>query len=124
MFLGHALLAFALAVRGARRLSVPRERALRYGVVAGLFAAIPDVDVIYAPVGLALRSAETLGPDVFWETANVIHRGPTHSLVMGGALALADRAGLVADVRERFRAVYDELLGDAIPTAGGGGERR
>jgi membrane-bound metal-dependent hydrolase YbcI (DUF457 family) len=89
MFVGHALLAFALTVRLAGRFSVPRERALRYGVVAGLFAAVPDVDVIYAPVGLLLNSVETVGLDVFWETANVIHRGPTHSLLMAGALAVA-----------------------------------
>jgi membrane-bound metal-dependent hydrolase YbcI (DUF457 family) len=89
MFVGHALLAFALTVRLAGRCSVPRERALRYGVVAGLFAAVPDVDIVYAPVGLLLRSVDTVGPDVFWQTANVIHRGPTHSLLMGGALAVA-----------------------------------
>jgi len=89
MFIGHALLAFALAVVAAERFSVPRPRALRYGLLAGLFAAVPDVDVVYAPVGLLLRSAETVSPDVFWETANVIHRGPTHSLVMGAVLALA-----------------------------------
>ncbi|MDS0283308.1 metal-dependent hydrolase [Haloarcula onubensis] len=89
MFVGHALLAFALAVGAAERLSVPRERALRYGLVAGLFASVPDVDVVYAPVGLLLRSVETVGPDVFWETANVIHRGPTHSLVMGALLAVS-----------------------------------
>jgi len=89
MFIGHALLAFALVVGAAERFSVPRERVLQYGIVAGLFAAVPDVDVVYAPVGLLLRSVETVGPDVFWETANVIHRGPTHSLVMGAVLALA-----------------------------------
>ena len=89
MFIGHALLAFALAVHASRRFSVPRERALQYGVVAGLFAAVPDVDVVYAPVGLLMRSVESVSPDVFWETANVIHRGPTHSLVMAGALAVA-----------------------------------
>ncbi len=89
MFIGHALLAFALAVALAERFAVPRERVLRYGLVAGLFAAVPDVDVVYAPVGLLVRSAQTVGPDVFWETANVIHRGPTHSLVMGAVLALA-----------------------------------
>jgi membrane-bound metal-dependent hydrolase YbcI (DUF457 family) len=89
MFIGHALLAFAIAVRASRRFSVPRRTALRFGVVAALFAAIPDIDVVYAPVGLLLRSVETVGPDVFWETANVIHRGPTHSLVMAGLLAVA-----------------------------------
>jgi len=89
MFVGHALLAFALTALGVTHLNVPRERALTYGLVAGLFAAVPDVDVIYAPVGLLLGSAQKLGPDVFWETANVIHRGPTHSLVMGTVLAVA-----------------------------------
>ena len=89
MFIGHALLAFAIAVRASRRFSVQRRTALRFGVVAALFAAIPDIDVVYAPVGLLLRSVETVGPDVFWETANVIHRGPTHSLVMAGLLAVA-----------------------------------
>jgi uncharacterized protein (TIGR00303 family) len=44
---------------------------------------------------------------------------------MGGALALADRAGIpMADVRERFAGVYDDLLGDhtadaTAPTSGG-----
>lgn len=88
MFVGHALLAFAIAASVARRLSVPRQRTLRYGVFAGLFAAVPDIDVVYAPVGLLLRSVDSVGPDVFWEAANVIHRGPTHSLVMAGTLAV------------------------------------
>ena len=36
---------------------------------------------------------------------------------MGGALALADRAGIpMAEVRDRFAAIYDERIGDA-PTA-------
>lgn len=101
MFIGHALLAFALTVVATERFDVPRERALRYGVFAGLFAAVPDVDVVYAPAGLLLQSAATLGPDVFWETANVIHRGPTHSLVMGVALALAVACWAVGTRRAR-----------------------
>ncbi|MFC7076486.1 metal-dependent hydrolase [Haloarcula halophila] len=88
MFVGHALLAFAVVVLVAQRLGVAPRRALQFGAVAGLFAAVPDVDIVYAPIGLLLQSAETVGPDVFWETANVIHRGPTHSLVMGAALAV------------------------------------
>jgi membrane-bound metal-dependent hydrolase YbcI (DUF457 family) len=87
MFVGHGLVAFALVVLVAQRRGVAPQRALQYGAVAGLFAAVPDVDVVYAPVGLLLSSAGTVGPDLFWETANVIHRGPTHSLVMGAILA-------------------------------------
>ena len=42
---------------------------------------------------------------------------------MGGALALADRAGVpMADVRERFAAVYDDLVEDARAGAEPGGE--
>ncbi|MFC6976282.1 metal-dependent hydrolase [Halomicroarcula sp. GCM10025709] len=83
MFVGHGLFAFAVVVLLAQWLGVAPRRAVQFGAVAGLFAAVPDVDVVYAPVGLLLRSTATVGPDVFWETANVIHRGPTHSLVMG-----------------------------------------
>ncbi|WP_284008896.1 metal-dependent hydrolase [Haloarcula pelagica] len=89
MFVGHGLFAFAVVVLLAQWLGVAPRRAVQFGAVAGLFAAVPDVDVVYAPVGLLLRSTATVGPDVFWETANVIHRGPTHSLVMGGTLAVA-----------------------------------
>ncbi|MFC7250607.1 metal-dependent hydrolase [Halomicroarcula sp. GCM10025324] len=89
MFVGHGLLAFSLMALAAERWGVSRERAVTFGVLAALFATVPDVDVVYAPVGLLLRSVNTLGPDVFWETANVIHRGPTHSLVMGALLAVA-----------------------------------
>lgn len=89
MFVGHSLLAFAIAALAARRLDVTEERAIQFGVLAGLFAAVPDVDVVYAPVGLVLQSAQSLGPNVFWETANVVHRGPTHSLVLSALLAVA-----------------------------------
>ena len=105
MFIGHALLAFALVVLAAERFSVPRERALRYGLVAGLFAAVPDVDVVYAPVGLLMRSVERVGPDVFWETANVVHRGPTHSLVMAGLLAVAAACWTLGTRRARTASI-------------------
>jgi uncharacterized protein (TIGR00303 family) len=42
---------------------------------------------------------------------------------MGGALALADRAGIpMAEVRERVAALYDDLLGDAYTTEAGAGQ--
>ncbi|MDS0222552.1 metal-dependent hydrolase [Haloarcula sp. S1AR25-5A] len=92
MFVGHALFAFALGALAARWLGLSRERAVQLGVVAGLFAAAPDADIVYAPFGLLVGAAENLTADGFWETANVVHRGPTHSLVLGTALAVA--AGL------------------------------
>ena len=116
MFVGHALLAFALAVRGARRFSVSREWALRVGIVAALFAAVPDIDVVYAPVGLLLRSVETVSPTVFWETANVIHRGPTHSVVIAGTLAVA--AALWSVDRPSTRALATALGAALVFVAG------
>lgn len=92
MFVGHALLAFALGALAAWWLGLSRERAVQLGVVAGLFAAVPDVDIVYAPFGLLVGAAENLTADGFWEVADVVHRGPTHSLLLGAALAIA--AGL------------------------------
>lgn len=88
MFVGHGLVAFTIGTLAATRLGADRDRALQFGVFAALFAFVPDVDIAYAPVGLLLQSAQTITPTVFWDTANVIHRGPTHSLVFGGVLAI------------------------------------
>jgi membrane-bound metal-dependent hydrolase YbcI (DUF457 family) len=103
MFVGHALLAFALGALAAWWLGLSRERAVQLGIVAGLFAATPDVDIVYAPFGLLVGAAENLTADGFWETANVVHRGPTHSLLLGTALAVA--AGLWATESRPARAV-------------------
>ena len=47
MMVGHALLAFGVAALVARRFW-STERAFAFGVVAGVFATIPDVDMTYA----------------------------------------------------------------------------
>ncbi|QSG05260.1 metal-dependent hydrolase [Halapricum desulfuricans] len=83
MFVGHALLAFALAVLIADWRGWPARRALALGFVAGGFAAIPDVDMIYTAVALDLSrlSVETLTrPSVFWDASRGVHRSITHSL--------------------------------------------
>lgn len=91
MFVGHALLAFALVAGAAAYLDRPPERALALGAVAGAFAALPDVDVWYGFVG----AADALGPDgaavgtAFWARGNAVHRGITHSLLIAPAVALA-----------------------------------
>lgn len=85
MFVGHGLLAFALAVFAAEWRGWPARRALTLGVVAGAFATLPDIDVVYALI--AIDGGRFLGggsvrPDVFWDAANSVHRSMTHSLIV------------------------------------------
>jgi membrane-bound metal-dependent hydrolase YbcI (DUF457 family) len=90
MMVGHAALAFALAALVATWLDVSADRALLVGAVAGAFAVTPDFDMGYAFVSLV--TADTLAlsalQNTFWETGLVVHRGMTHSLVVGGVTAL------------------------------------
>jgi len=93
MFVGHGVLAFALVGAVATRLGLDRAQALRLGFVAALFATLPDVDMLYGPFGLLGGFSGVFdAADAFWSTGNVVHRGPTHSLVIGavtaGAVAL------------------------------------
>ena len=102
MFVGHALLAFAL-VGGAAALLTDRRVALRLGIVAAAFAAVPDVDMVYALVGLVGADGGVMGTvESFWAASTAVHRTITHSLLVApvaAALAAAwlqgrrDRAG-------------------------------
>jgi membrane-bound metal-dependent hydrolase YbcI (DUF457 family) len=120
MMVGHAALAFALAAGVMSALGVERERALLFGAVAGAFGAVPDVDIGYAFVGLFTGGGFDPGelPDVFWETGNTVHRGLTHSFVVGGVSALL--FGLVTARRLRPVAAAG-LAGLVVVTAGTAG---
>ena len=91
MFVGHAALGFAAVGWAALRLGLPRERALTLGILAGAYAAIPDVDVSYALLGvLSASDADAmLLAETFWRTGNVVHRGVTHSLIVAPVVAAA-----------------------------------
>lgn len=91
MFVGHAALAFGIAVLLADRRGWDRDRVLLLGVVAGLFAAVPDVDVLHGLVGVPALFSASPGslPSAFWTRSNVVHRALTHSLVVAGPAALA-----------------------------------
>lgn len=80
MFVGHGLLAFALAAFAAERRSWPPRRALTLGVVAGAFATLPDVDVAYALI--AIDGGGSVRPDVLRDAANSVHRSVIHSLIV------------------------------------------
>jgi membrane-bound metal-dependent hydrolase YbcI (DUF457 family) len=121
VFVGHALLAFALVAGGASVLWAGasgdpsprvRRRALALGVLAGAFATLPDVDMLYAPVGLLWADG---GPFAlargFWGASTVVHRAATHSLVVG-ALAAPAFAAWAYDGpgRDRTRALGAAVL--------------
>ncbi|MFB6170749.1 MAG: metal-dependent hydrolase [Haloarculaceae archaeon] len=89
MFVGHGLVAFALAAAIAHASGWSRDRALAFGVVAGGFALAPDVDILYAPAGLLGAATLAGAVDGFWSTGNLIHRAVTHSLVVAPVAALA-----------------------------------
>jgi len=90
MFVGHAALAFALVGGVAVARGWSTERALVLGVVAGAFAALPDVDMAYALIGItgAAGSDALAVAGAFWSTGNVVHRAVTHSLVLAPPVAL------------------------------------
>ncbi|WP_247000618.1 metal-dependent hydrolase [Halosolutus gelatinilyticus] len=92
MFIGHALLAFAVAALVADRRGWDRRRAAAIGVVAGAFATVPDVDVAYALVGLAewqLEDGALAASTAFWDASRTVHRSVTHSLLVGAIAAPA-----------------------------------
>lgn len=109
MFIGHGLLAFVIVALIAGRLAVAPRRALALGAIAALFATLPDVDVAYGLVGLV---GGVSGPGAvlgtFFETGNVVHRGPTHSLVVGAIAAAA--FGLVRHRDQRLQTAGLALL--------------
>ncbi len=90
MFIGHGALAFAIAVGICRIRGFSPDRALKIAIVAGAFATIPDVDMVYALTGLGghldgLVSAS----NGFWAAAELSHRTVTHSLPVGLTASLA-----------------------------------
>jgi membrane-bound metal-dependent hydrolase YbcI (DUF457 family) len=89
MFVGHALGAFAVVAGGARLFGCSRGRSLALGTSAGAFATAPDVDILYAPVGLASASGVADAAESFWSAGNLVHRTVTHSLVVGTVMAVA-----------------------------------
>jgi len=91
MFVGHATLAFGAVALLALQFGASRERALALGATAGLFAAIPDVDMAYAVVGLVAADASSAAAAVnsFWGASTVVHRAVTHSIVVAVPAAAA-----------------------------------
>lgn len=90
MFVGHAFVAFALGASVASRMGLTRYRALQFGLVAGAFAVVPDVDILYAVVGMLQADPEGLwsATAAFWDSSRAVHRAMTHSLVLAAPAAV------------------------------------
>lgn len=93
MFVGHSLLAFIVIALIARWKGWSQERALSLGLVAGAFGAAPDIDMLYASVGLFSGANGLLSrAENFWAASTVVHRTITHSLIIGSGMSLAAAA--------------------------------
>jgi len=107
MFVGHGLFAFVLLAAIGRLAGWSRERTLHLAVLAAAFATLPDIDIIYAPVGLLGATSGVFdAATAFWQTGNVVHRVLTHSVVLAPVVAVV--AGLwsvrsTASTRSRSR---------------------
>lgn len=110
MFVGHAFVAFALAAAGAAWLGVDTRRAMWFGIVAGAFAVVPDVDMAYAVLGLLQADSANMwaATAAFWDASKAVHRAVTHSLVV----ALPAAAGFALAVDRRWWPMA------AVPLAG------
>lgn len=92
MFVGHGLVAFALVAAGAHAAGWSRDRAVLVGVFAGAFGLSPDVDMLYAPMGVVGASGPVEAAEGFWRAGNQVHRAVTHSLLVGVVVATAAAA--------------------------------
>lgn len=103
MIAGHAPLAFALVAVLATVYGTSAKRALRLGLVAGGFALVPDVDMVYAVAGLlGAQPAGVWGAvDAFWTSSKVVHRDLSHSLL----IAIPAIVGFAAVTARRFTGV-------------------
>lgn len=127
MLLGHGLFAFAAVAAVASRRVGGRE-ALSVGVLAGLIALTPDVDVLFALPGLLHGVGRLLAAvggsgtgDVFtvtgtfWAATTDVHRSVTHSLVVG--LLVAVGVALVGPSGGGRRRVVAGVVALALPVA-------
>ena len=111
MFVGHAFIAFALAASLADRAGLPRYRALQFGAVAGAFALVPDVDILYAVAGTVRADPAGVwgAAAAFWDSSQAVHRAMTHSIAL--AVPAAVGFGLAAASGRRRLAAGVPLVG-------------
>ncbi|MDL0133928.1 metal-dependent hydrolase [Halobacterium salinarum] len=118
MFVGHATLAFGVVALLVGRTGVPRRRVLALAVAAGLFAALPDVDMVAALVGVVgVDPTQPLAAaNSFWGASTTAHRGVTHSVVI--ALPAAAAFALAPTHRALAAGCLGALVAAVFATSG------
>lgn len=83
MIVGHFFLAFSLVGLFALYRGWEKDKCLKMALAAGMFALLPDIDIIYAwKEILTLFTTGFYGfTDSFWAASQSVHRGVTHSLI-------------------------------------------
>lgn len=122
MIVGHAALGFLVAALLAYRKGVDPDRCLRIGFFAAAFAALPDIDLVFASGELINIFSSGAGfIDSFWAASEAFHRGITHTL-LGAAVSAAafifyrDRASSAAAVAVVILlTVFGSVLGGLLP---------
>lgn len=83
MIVGHAALGFLVAALAAYYMDIDPDRCLAIGIFAATFAALPDIDLVFASGEILTIFSSGGGAfiDSFWEASESFHRGITHTLV-------------------------------------------
>lgn len=91
MIAGHAALGFLVAALIGYWSGVEPDQCIKLGLFASMFAALPDIDVIFASGEIFSILTAGLGGFVesFWAATSAFHRGITHSLVTLGLASAA-----------------------------------
>lgn len=103
MIAGHAAIGFLVAALAGFYLDVEPEGCITLGLFAAAFAALPDIDLIFASGEILAVFTSGMGGFVesFWEASSAFHRGITHSLV---TLAVSTVAFILYRERESVEA--------------------
>jgi hypothetical protein len=89
MIAGHFFLAFSIVALLAYYIGKEGDDAVKLGLAAGLFALLPDIDILYAFKEIFAITSGFYGfTDSFWGASQETHRGMTHSLIFLAFAAL------------------------------------
>lgn len=83
MIAGHAALSFLVASLAAYYIGKNPDQCIKIGIFAGVFAVLPDLDIVFAAGEVLKVFTSGLGGFIesFWDVSGSFHRGVTHSVI-------------------------------------------